>query len=56
MKVLEHFIRDFCPWKLNYEIDVINSVVKSRVQYEIELSSASLPPGHRPYRPEAAIS
>ena len=39
MKVLEHLIRDFYPWELNDEVDVINSGVKSLVQYEIELRS-----------------
>ena len=45
MKVLEHFIRGFCKWESIHEIGVINSGVKSRVQYEIELRSALLPPG-----------
>ena len=43
MKVLEHFIRDFCLWELIHETGVKNSGIKSRMQYEIELRSASLP-------------
>lgn len=50
MKVLKYFIRDFYLWELNYEISVINSKMKARVQYEIELISALFPPRHRPLR------
>jgi len=39
MKVLEHFILVFCQWELICETGVINSGVKSRVQYEIQVSS-----------------
>ena len=42
MKVMDHFIRDFFPWELIHEIGVINSGVKSRGQYEIELRSSLL--------------
>ncbi len=36
MKVLEHFIGDFCHWGLINESGVINSVVKSRVCEALE--------------------
>ena len=39
-EVVTHFAREFYPWELINEIGAMNSGVKSRVQYEIELSSA----------------
>jgi len=39
-EIIAHLIRDFCPWESIHETGVTNSGVKSRGQYEIELSSA----------------
>jgi len=50
MLVMKDYIRDFCLWEMIHEICVINSGVKSGVQQEIELSSASLSSGRRPLR------
>jgi len=36
MKVLKHFVRDFCLMGLIYEISVINSRVKSRERKVLE--------------------